>query len=310
MGWAENSSGKKEMMSTETSTAPAPSLRISKPPSIQAHRFPLLLAAVLMTALSARAAALESRVLEIHYRSAEEMLSVASPLLSPAGRISSDARTNSLIVVDTPASIQRIVEVVQRLDLAPVTLRIDVRFGQSRSADKQGARVEGRLSGNGWQVSTDRPDQDGVHVRIYDQTRTESRSSKFSVTTLSGSPAYMTVGTEVPYRQRKNGICRRYGGCPPAVEFHRVETGFWIIPLLAGDRIDLEIVPQIADLASGKRVRFSAASARVRVRPGQWTEIGGGDKAETDALAEILGVAGTRENDAFSISLKVERLDK
>lgn len=298
------------MMSTETSATAAGSRRISEPPSIQARRFPLLLAAVLMTALSARAAALESRVLAIHYRTAEEILSVASPLLSPAGRISADARTNSLIVVDTPAAIQRIVEVVQRLDLSPVAFRIDVRFGQRQSADKQGASVEGRLSGNGWELSSGRPDQDGAHIRIYDQTRTKDSSRTISVTTLSGSPAYVTVGTEVPYRQRRDGICRRYGGCPPTMEFHRVETGFWVIPLLVGDRIDLEIVPQIADLASGKQIRFAAASTHVAIRPGQWTEIGGGDNAKTDALDEILGIAGTRQNDAFSISLKVERLDK
>lgn len=89
-----------------------------------------------------------------------------------------------------------------------------------------------------------------------------------------------------------------------------METGFWVTPLPAGDRIELEIVPQIADIASGRRVRFAAASTHVAVRPGHWTEIGGGDNAETNALAEILGVAGTGENDAFSISLKVERLDK
>lgn len=297
-------------MSTETSAAPAHRLRISKPPSIQVRRFLLLLVAAILAALPAGSVAMESRVLEIHYRSAEEMLSVASALLTPAGRISADARTNSLIVVDTPDAIQRIAGVVQRLDRAPVVLRIDVRFGRARSVHKQGATAEGRLSGNGWQVSTGKTTEDGVQVQVRDKTRTESRRTSFSVTTLSGSPAYVIVGTEIPYRQQRAGICRRYGGCPPTVEFHRVETGFWVTPLLAGDRIDLEIVPQIADIASGRQVRFAAASTHVAVRPGHWTEISGGDNAETNALAEILGVAGTRENDAFSISLKVERLDK
>ena len=298
------------MMSTETSSAPA-CRRCKSNPGSQALRFSLLLAAVLLLpVLSARAAALESRVLEIHYRNAEEMLSVASPLLTPVGRISADARTNSLVVVDTPASIQRIVALVQRLDLPPSALRIDVRFGQTRSVHNQEATAEGRVSGNGWQVSTGRTDEDGVQIQVRDKTRTESRRASFSVTTLSGSPAYVTVGTEVPYRQRRAGICRRYGGCPPTVEFHRVETGFWVTPRVSGDRIDMEIVPQIADIASGRRVRFAAASTHVSVRPGQWTEIGGGDNAKTDALAEILGVAGTGQRGAFSILLKVERLDK
>jgi len=298
------------MMSTERSPAPVRSPRISKAPSIRVRRFSLLLAAVILAALPARAAALESRVLEIHYRNAEEVLSVASPLLSPAGRISADARTNSLIVVDTEDAIQRIAGLVQRLDRPPAALRIDVRFEQTRSVRRQEAAAEGRVSGNGWQGSTGRTAEDGVQIQVRDKTRTESRRTAFSVTTLAGSPAYVIVGTEIPYRQRRAGICRRYGGCPQAVEFHRVETGFWVTPLLVGDRIDLEIVPQIADIASGRRVRFAAASTHVAVRPGHWTEIGGGDNAETNALAEILGFAGTGQSSTFSISLKVEQLDK
>ena len=80
--------------------------------------------------------------------------------------------------------------------------------------------------------------------------------------------------------------------------------------MLSGDRVDLEIVPQIADLASGRRVRFAAASTHMAVRPGQWIRIGGADNAETRALAEILGRADAGQSESFSISLKVERVDE
>jgi len=297
------------MMSTETSV----SARGEKPAARRKpKRSPLIsiaTAAVLLAVLPPAAHALDSEIIQIHYRDAQQLVSIASPMLSPAGRISADARTNALIIIDTPGAIERIAQLVQQLDRPPVPLRIDVRFGQRRTAAEQTAAAEGRLSGDGWQVSTGDGAEDGVRVRVQDRSQRESRSARVSVTTVSGSPAYIRYGSEVPYREQQADVCRRYGGCPPAVVFHRVETGFWVTPRLAGDRIDLTVDPQIADLASGKRVRFAAASAHLTVEGGQWVEIGGGGDRSGAALAEILGVGDAERTAAFSIFLKVERLD-
>ncbi len=296
-------------MSTETSTG----LRLGCRPTGRrkvASCLAVLFSLTFFFAFSDSAQALESRIIEVQYRNAKELLSVATPMLSPAGRISSDARTNSLIVVDTPESVERIIELLRRLDRPPIPLRIDVSFQKATDRKRQEVTAEGSVSGDGWEVSRGRSDEDGAHIRIHDRTRTESRSESISVTTLSGSPAYVTIGTEIPYDRQKAGVCRRYGGCPPTVEFHRVETGFWVTPRVSGDHIDLEIVPQVADLASGRRIRFAAASTHVVVRPSQWTKIGGGENVEAAALAEILGAADSERTESFSILLKVSRLDK
>jgi type II secretory pathway component GspD/PulD (secretin) len=267
-----------------------------------------LTAAVLLAVLPLTAHALDTEIIQVHYRNAQELVSIASPMLSPSGRISADARTNVLIVIDTPEAIERIAGLVQQLDRQPVRLRIDVRFGQRRSAAAQASGVDGRLSGDGWEVSTGDGAEEGIRVRLQNRTRRENKTARVSVTTVSGRPAYIRYGSEVPYRERQAGVCRRYGGCPTAVTFHRVETGFWVTPQLAGDRIDLTIDPQISDLASGKRVRFAAASTHLVVDGGRWVQIGGGDERTGAALTEILGVADGEKTTAFSIFLRVERL--
>ena len=96
------------MMSTETSPKPGVALRdvrtLPKCVRICASALVLTLAA----AGWASAADLQSAVLTIHYRNAEELSKVAAPLLSPAGRLSVDHRTNARIVVDTGAAIARV----------------------------------------------------------------------------------------------------------------------------------------------------------------------------------------------------------
>ncbi len=277
---------------------------------MRVKRLRFLAVAVLLAALPLPATAVESEVIAVHYRAAQDLLPIASPLLSPAGRISADARTNSLIVIDSPEAIDRIVRLVQQVDQPPVALKIEVRFERRQAARERTAEAEGRISGEGRQISSGDGEEDGVRLRVQDRTREQDRTARVSVATVSGSPAYIRYGTEIPYRERQAGVCRRYGGCPPAVVFHRVETGFWVTPRLAGDRIDLTIVPQVADLASGQRVRFSAASVHRIVRPGQWSQIGSGQRVQSGALAEILGASDTAGRGSFSISVRVDRLDE
>jgi hypothetical protein len=296
-------------MSTETSLTPGFAVRglhtLSKCFRISA----VLLALPLAASGPASAADFQSAVLTIRYRNAQALSDVAAPLLSPAGRMSVDQRTNALIVVDTPDAIARVSDLIKQLDQPPVPLRIEVRFEQARAGAGRKASAEGSVSGDGWQVSTGPDAPDGVQVRVESRTDTQAGETLLSVTTLSGSPARVGLGIEIPYRQTGKSVCRRYGGCPSTVTFQRVQTGFWVTPLVVGDRIDLEIVPEIADLDAGRRIRFAAASTHLAVQPGRWIEIGGGKNDETKALAEILGISGGRRQDSFSIFLKVEKLD-
>ena len=297
------------MMSTETSPAPGVAVRAAHTLPRCVRLYAIAIALALGAAGLTSAENLQSAILAIHFRNAQEISAAAAPLLSPAGRMSVDHRTNALIVVDTRDAIARVSELVKRLDRPPVPLRIDVRFRQARSAAGQKAAAEGSVSGEGWDVSTGPDAPDGVQVRLHRRTAAQAGETLLSVTTVSGSPAHVSLGTEIPYRQTAKTVCRRYGGCPSAVTFERVQTGFWVTPLMAGDRIDLEIVPEIADLDAGQQIRFAAASVHLAVQPGRWIQIGGGKNAETAALAEILGLSEGRREESFSILLKVERLD-
>lgn len=253
------------MLSTETSQPAGRSPRRRRGLAAGLPASAVLAAALLLSVVAPKAFALESRVLAVDYRNARELLPAAAGLLSAQGRISADDRTNALVVVDTPAAIERVAALIRRLDRASVPLRIEVRFEKTQQSTQQGAGVEGSASGDGWRLEagTDPPD-DGVRIRVRGRSRTGAESNQMAVTTMAGSPAYLTVGTEVPYRQQRDAVCRRYGNCPSGVEFQRVQTGFFVPPRLAGERVAIEIVPEIADIASGRRVCFAAAADFIR----------------------------------------------
>jgi len=69
------------------------------------------------------------RVIPVNYAKASELLPVLTPLLTPQrGSIRSDQRANLLIATDTPARINEVQKVVERLDQPTPQVLIDVKF--------------------------------------------------------------------------------------------------------------------------------------------------------------------------------------
>jgi len=69
---------------------------------------------------------LELKIFEIQRGDAQSMYEIVKDLKSTEGRMSVDSNTNSLIVVDSPKNIARIGEVIERLDMKPKQVKIDV----------------------------------------------------------------------------------------------------------------------------------------------------------------------------------------
>ncbi len=248
-------------------------------------------------------------ILHLNFRLARETLPVVENMLSPEGRASADARTNSLVVTDTPERIDGIRTFLSEYDRPARQVMITVRFSESGADRRQRVSGDARISGKDWTAVIGKKRKDGVRVRVEDREQRRERTSEYFIHTLSGSEAYIVTGKEVPYTERWRYLCGRYACYEEVTDLRRIETGMVVTPVVLEDRALLEITPQIARQVPGRKkdtVRFTKASTRLSVPFGRWVEIGGADQSANEVVREILSRGGDEGKSSVSIFLKVE----
>jgi type II secretory pathway component GspD/PulD (secretin) len=275
---------------------------IGKRPSL-AVSFVLILSLAILVSLSAA----EVAVIKVNYREASDLLPMVKTLLSPKGKASLDERTNSIIVVDTSAAIAEIQAFVATMDKPAEQVRVRFRFREtSRSTDRD-ISTTGRYSGEHGSVSIGGAEEDGVHVNAQDSRSQHRGQTESFILVMSGSPAYLWVGREIPFTQRWLYLTHTYAREVESVEFQRVETGFEVKPVVAGDRVHIEIVPRISSFDEERGVvRLTEASTKVTVLRGQWVTIGGTSEQSNEAVRAILSTGSSNSNSTLSLSLMVE----
>lgn len=253
-----------------------------------------------------RADSLEAAVFQVNYRNARELLPLVRPLLSAAGSATADSRTNSLVVIDTEGSLSAVRSLLNQIDRPLEQFRIQVRFDTAMRTADRSAAAEGRISGDGWEISRGENPTDGIHLRLEDKTATENRTATYTGITGAGRAAYIRIGREIPYRTRWRQLCGKYGRCPQDIVFKRIDTGMEITPMPADDRVALEITPRISAADETGVVRFADASVILTVPKDTWVHFGGGDKTDNEAIRALLE-KGDKENDStLSMSVRVE----
>jgi type II secretory pathway component GspD/PulD (secretin) len=247
----------------------------------------------------------EVAIIKVDYREAADLLPMVKTLLSPDGKASLDERTNSIIVIDTSASIAKIQAFVARMDKPAEQVKVRFRFQEtSRSTDRD-ISTSGRISGAHGSVTIGGAEEEGVHVRAHDSRSQHRGQTESFISVMSGSSAYIWVGREIPFTQRWVYLTHTYAHEVETVQFQRVETGFEVKPVVAGDRVHIEIVPRISSLERGV-VRLTEASTKVTVLRGQWVTIGGTSEQSNEAIRDILSTGSSSSNSTLSLSLMVE----
>ena len=263
-----------------------------------------VLAAVLLYSVSLAG---EVDVIKVQYRRAAELVPVVQSLLSPAGTVTVSERINSLVVVDTPEAIQRVHAYLERFDRPVEQVRIRVRFHTTATDNQSTATARGRYSTEDLSVATGAKKRDGVHISVADRERRQKSYSEAFVVALSGSPAFIRTGKEIPYR-RGSAFFRRYAPGDGTIAWQNVESGFEVTPTIVGDNVHLRIVPRLAyDRRKDGVVRFFAAQTELTAPLGQWVEIGGAVDQQNEIVKEILSHNRGGENTSTSMSLMVQR---
>jgi type II secretory pathway component GspD/PulD (secretin) len=265
--------------------------------------FVLILSLTILVSLSSA----EVAVIKVNYREASDLLPMVKTLLSSEGKASLDERTNSIIVVDSSAAIAEIQAFVATMDKPAEQVRVRFRFQEtSRSTDRD-ISTSGRYSEEHGSVAFGGAEEDGVHISAQDSISQHRGQTESFISVMSGRPAYLWVGREIPFTQRWVYLTHTYAHEVETVEFHRVETGFEVKPVVAGDRVHIEIIPRISSFDEGTEVVYlTEASTKVTVLRGQWVTIGGTSEQSNDAIRAILSTGSSSSNSTLSLSLMVE----
>lgn len=244
--------------------------------------------------------------IRIVHRDAGEMLTIVQPMISPYGFISADAPSNSLIVIDDPASIARIQALVSKIDQPVPQLKIRVRYGDRQFLEEQSAGVEGRVAVGDVTVGTGQGEGEGLDATLSSEKRERQNRGEYTILVRSGSTAFISSGYDVPYPQRWSRLSHRHGHTGQGVVFKKVDTGFDVRPVLVGDIVQLEITPRISYIGRGHRphpIRFTEAATRLNAPLGQWVEIGGIDSQYAEIHSQIL--SGGRASGEEGVVMRV-----
>jgi Bacterial type II/III secretion system short domain/Bacterial type II and III secretion system protein len=251
--------------------------------------------------------AAEVAVIKVQYRQADELVPVVESMLSAGGSVTVSQRVNSLVIVDTPEAIQRVRLYLQQFDRPVEQVRIRVRFNTAGSDDERSVGARGRVSNDDLSVSTGRRRKDGVDIRIEDREHRQSSYSEAFVVAMSGSPAFIRSGKEIPYRSSP-AFFRRHAPGGATVVWQNAESGFEVTPTILGDSVHLKIVPRIAyDDDKDGVIRFFGAQTEITTPFGQWVEIGGISDQQNEIIKEILSRGSSSGNTANSMSIMVQR---
>jgi type II secretory pathway component GspD/PulD (secretin) len=246
-------------------------------------------------------------VIKVNYRSAADIFPLVQDLLTPTGKASVDTRTNSLIVFDTKESLAKIQAFVASVDTPAEQVKVRFRFQEAGVSTNRDVGASGTVGGSRWSVTTGGDTRPGVHVRAQD-TRVNRRGNTESfISVMSGSSAYLWVGRDIPYTERWVYLTRRYAHIVESVNFQRVETGFEVRPIVAGNNVQIEIVPRISSFDKQEQVvRLTEAATTVAVPKGQWVTIGGTSEQSNEVFRDILSYGSSSTNSSLSMSLMVE----
>ena len=251
--------------------------------------------------------AAEVDVIKVQYRRAAELVPIVETLLSVEGTVTVSERTNSLIVVGTPEAIQRVHAYLERFDQPVEQVKIRVRFDTTGADEEQAVAARGRYSANDLSVSTGGRRKDGVDISIADRERRQRSTSESFVVAMSGSPAFIITGKEIPYHSG-SPFYRRYAPGGGTTTWQSVESGFEVTPTVMGDNVHLKIVPRLAyDDREDAVILFVAAQTEVTAPLGQWVEIGGADQQQNEIFNEIISQRSSGENTATKMYLMVQK---
>lgn len=233
-------------------------------------------------------------IIDLRYRTAEEIIPVLQPLLEPGGALSgSDYK---LFVRASAGNVAQLRRALEQLDRKPRQLLVSVRRANRQTIERESASASVVLGTRGA----------GATVTATDAAGQRNERGIASVNVLEGSAAYISTGQSVPIVTAVAA-----GGRHPWVAAsmaHRdLNSGFLVTPRVSGESVVLNIEQQNQQLgADSGAVQTQSLTTQVSGVLGQWIALGGVSESSSRERSSILGRQYSTHSDDLQVWVKVE----
>jgi type II secretory pathway component GspD/PulD (secretin) len=252
----------------------------------------------------------EVEVIQLRYRTAEQVIPILRPLVEPGGAVS--GMQNTLVIRASRANIGQLKQVLETLDRTPRRLLISVRNDASGSFERRGAAVSGTVASGDARVGVNEAPrrESGVTISAQESSGTREASVASQVQALEGSPAFIAIGQSVPVQSTV--VTPTPGGTivQRTTGFQNTGSGVYVIPRVSGDRVFLDITQGTS--SPGRQApgaaNYQQLSTTASGRLGEWFPLGGIEQSAARSQSGILyGAAGTRAASS-SVWVKVDEI--
>lgn len=243
----------------------------------------LVLAVSLLAAMAAGSVfAQQTEVITLKHRPASEVVAAVKPLVEPAGSVT--AMQNQLVVRSTAANLAQVKKVVAALDHETRRLLVSVR------EDSGAGTTQGQT----------------YSTRTADGNRTMQQ-----VQVVEGGQAFIQKGLSIAVANPAVAVTAAGVVATDNTKFRDLNTGFFVSPRLAGDRVTVDISAHRDTQANAGTGPGSAEShtivTTVSGKLGEWISIGGTGQAQNAEAAEGSRTWSTSSGER-RLLLKVEEL--
>lgn len=275
----------------------------------------------------AEAVELISEVIFLKYIKAADAQNLLRKAISVKGDIKIDEVANSLIITDFPSNIQKVRDLLDKVDIAPRQVLIEAKIVDITSTDLQALGVTWNMEyapGHGLftrateydeelDYSVDMAEQSSdltggqitlntltlKHLTVTATLDALAKNGKAnilaspSIAVLNGQEARIIIGERYPYKERTQTTT----GTTETTKFVDIGTSLRVMPQINDDGyITMKIHPEVSSLAAsldaGPRITTREADTTVRVKEGETLVIGGLIKHEDSSSEDKVPYLG------------------
>lgn len=234
-------------------------------------------------------------VIELKYRTAQEVIPILQPLLESGGALS--GTEYKLFVRASSANVAQLRRALAEIDRQPRQLLVSVRRATRQAIEREGASATVVL---GNQAS-------GATVRATDATSRREGNGVASVQVLEGSAAYVAAGASVPVVTAAVASGGRRPWVAASTEYRNLGSGFLVTPRVSGQRVTLDISQQSEQRSTHTgQIETQQLATQVSGQLGEWLQLGGVAESSSQQRSGALSRQYSTRDDDLALWVKVE----
>lgn len=264
-----------------------------------------LILTMLVGALAASAEDQRFETYSVAYTDPQAAEEVVRSVVGEEGTVTLDLKNQRLLVLTSADRQAQVASLMQKLNVAPRNVQIEVRF-RNRGTTRES---EASVTGNGQVVIGPGGAQGKIKLqpRIINETTRTSSDVIQNLLVASGRGAELNVGERVPYAEWILDYGFQHGYIQQRIGWQEVGSSLVVEPLVIGDGPDIRIrlTPRISGFVDGRRVEtsFSELATEVFVRDGETFPLGGLASDQEFSRRFLVGYGKSGQEEALDITL-------